>query len=672
MGRKKKSKANRSQPSSSAGSSRRTRSTADAIAAGVDACTNILRLLLISTRTDGLCQADAVVAALLRRGFTEYPNARALRIAVAEAFLSDIGLFFDFLPEKYQALSDGPAQYAKGIKDGHEWSGNIELVIIERLIDLPIHVFSFRAQTVTYFNGASAGPNGMMTTDFPTDPVVYKGDEDIRPVLLGYYDELHYVSLEEEGRRHLIPEPRSGSSNGSGSSATTRTTRTTRSKAKKEQPPANAATAVRTARTARSKSGQSGGNGAKAEDGGGEKEQPRRSGRRRANSEEEATGDCNGGGSCGKADCGGCDQPKQKKPKSSSKASDSSTMEVDDADSQLFEDAVEDEAFEDAMEEEQEEEEMPSTLWVPSTEPITSLGHVSVGSTLSVVWDKDGTEYAAMVTAKQHSIVTIEYVDDGIKENKDLATTKYRILCDSCGEVDEEEASTAHVDPTGKERNLCLCSQCNESQMAGNETVVDGELEWRLHVFFCVLRIHTHSFVPTSYCYTYLILFFSYFLVLTRCSIDSVTTLQTIRAINSFGRPVAPTKSRRSTILKISTFLVLTTAPSLPTGKTTTIRSSSRYGRNGSNSSRLLRRFLPSVANPSSLFRRGCLGALQPASSPVYLSSFFGSTFALRPSRMLSSNATRPQLPGGRIASLFYRPRGSSSVLLSVPCTGLP
>ena len=396
-----------------------------AIATGRRRCTTTLNLVIIPTLGDGCCMQNATVAALHRMGVPDaakYPNPRDLRVAIAKAFLADKDRFFDALPKKYRTRN-GPAMYAEEIKAGNAWSDNIELVLMQKLLKRPIHIYSYERLTVTRIGCADDEPT---TIAFPNGAVVHEGGEDTRPIMLGYLEDEHYEGLEEYGRRHLIPEPSPTAASvtekstdaAAGAVSARRPTRSTAAAA--SEPSEQSATgAASTRRSTRGSAARTSATTSASDEMG-----STRSRRGKRDKEDDRI------------------KP-SKRPKPGNSAESSSAMEVDDGTA---------------------EEEAP-TYWTPSTTPISDLAHVGVGSTMYVM--RDGELQQAKVTAEANSVVSIQFVDDNWSTTKDLAVESFSIVCDSC-QVDE--ADVAYFDPVGKDRrNLVLCSCCNDAEMSGNE-----------------------------------------------------------------------------------------------------------------------------------------------------------------------------------------------------------
>jgi len=129
----------------------------------------------------------------------------------------------------------------------------------------------------------------------------------------------------------------------------------------------------------------------------------------------------------------------------------SSAMEVDDEDDSEKDEVVQEEGASD------------DTPWFPSSDPMSSLSHVAVGIKLSVIWEENGDMYPAEVVAMVPggSCVSLKY-DDNYTDTKDLGKDRFVILCDDCLDKDEKaQATKAYQDLTGRERDFCLCSDCD-------------------------------------------------------------------------------------------------------------------------------------------------------------------------------------------------------------------
>ena len=96
---------------------------------------------------------NAMVAACRRMGVTKYANPRALRVAIADAFLANVEKYHHALPDGFRTRN-GPARYAKGIRDGNQWSDELELVLAQKLVKRPVHIYSYLQHTVTRIGGA--------------------------------------------------------------------------------------------------------------------------------------------------------------------------------------------------------------------------------------------------------------------------------------------------------------------------------------------------------------------------------------------------------------------------------------------------------------------------------------------------------------------------------------
>ena len=154
-----------------------------------------LGLRIIPTPADGLCLAHAIVFILRRLGIFRWDDGRQLRIEIAKTFLDNVEQFWDFMPSTYQERQDGAADYFHDIAYTNEWSGHLELRIIQYILGLPIHVYGLHDEKVTRINGQGEDDTVYDLLPSPdSGPIVFERREERRPICIAY-DGNHYSAV---------------------------------------------------------------------------------------------------------------------------------------------------------------------------------------------------------------------------------------------------------------------------------------------------------------------------------------------------------------------------------------------------------------------------------------------------------------------------------------------